>query len=62
MRVVVIGGGPAGMLAAIGASKKNNEVIILEKMENSYKSREEDSGLQWYNIDTITTHYLLYLL
>ena len=37
MRVVVIGGGPAGMLAAIGASKKNNEVIILEKMEKCGK-------------------------
>ena len=29
MRVVVIGGGPAGMLAAISAGKQNNEVIIL---------------------------------
>lgn len=37
MRVVVIGGGPAGIFAAIGASKKNNEVIILEKMEKCGK-------------------------
>ena len=35
MRVVVIGGGPAGMLAAISAGKQNNEVIILEKMETT---------------------------
>lgn len=34
MKVVIIGGGPAGMLAAISASRnKQNEVIILEKME-----------------------------
>lgn len=37
MRVIIIGGGPAGMLAAIGASKQNNEVIILEKMEKCGK-------------------------
>ena len=33
MKILVIGGGPAGMLAAISASKnKENKVIILEKM------------------------------
>ena len=32
MKVVVIGGGPAGMLSAISSAKKGNEVIILEKM------------------------------
>ncbi len=32
MKVIVIGGGPAGMLAAISARKNGNEVIILEKM------------------------------
>lgn len=31
-KVVVIGGGPAGMLAAIAAAKNKNEVILLEKM------------------------------
>ena len=31
MKVVVIGGGPAGMIAAITAAKQNNEVILLEK-------------------------------
>ena len=31
MKVIIIGGGPAGMLAAISAAKENNEVIILEK-------------------------------
>ena len=30
--VVVIGGGPAGMMAAITAAKEGNEVILLEKM------------------------------
>lgn len=31
MKVVVIGGGPAGMMAAISASMNGNEVILLEK-------------------------------
>ena len=34
MNVIVIGGGPAGMMAAISASKSGNEVVILEKMES----------------------------
>ena len=33
MKVVIIGGGPAGIMAAISAAQENNEVIILEKME-----------------------------
>lgn len=33
MRVVVIGGGPAGMMSAIYASKKGDNVILLEKNE-----------------------------
>ena len=32
MKVVVIGGGPAGIMAAISAKKCGNEVILLEKM------------------------------
>ena len=31
MKIVVIGGGPAGMMAAITASKIQNEVYLLEK-------------------------------
>lgn len=31
-KVVVIGGGPAGMMAAITAAKNGNKVILLEKM------------------------------
>ena len=30
-KIIVIGGGPAGMLAAVSASKENTEVILLEK-------------------------------
>lgn len=33
MRIVIIGGGPAGIMAAIAASKEDNEVILLEKNE-----------------------------
>ena len=32
MKVIVIGGGPAGMMAAISSAEQGNEVIILEKM------------------------------
>ena len=31
MKVVVIGGGPAGMMAAITSAENGNEVILLEK-------------------------------
>ena len=31
-RVIVVGGGPAGMMAAITAAENGNEVIIIEKM------------------------------
>ncbi len=31
-RIIVIGGGPAGMMAAIQAAKNGNEVTLLEKM------------------------------
>ena len=31
MKVLVIGGGPAGMLSAISAAKEGNQVIIIEK-------------------------------
>lgn len=34
MRVIVIGGGPAGMMAAIASAKKGNEVILIEKMQS----------------------------
>ncbi len=34
MKVVVIGGGPAGMMAAIRAAKEGNSVILLEKNQS----------------------------
>ena len=34
MKVVVIGGGPAGMMAALHASKLGDKVILLEKMNS----------------------------
>lgn len=33
MQVVIIGGGPAGMLAAISSARNGNKVTILEKMD-----------------------------
>lgn len=33
MKVIVIGGGPAGMMAAITSAENGNKVILLEKME-----------------------------
>ncbi|MBQ9297628.1 MAG: NAD(P)/FAD-dependent oxidoreductase [Clostridia bacterium] len=32
MKVIIIGGGPAGMIAAMKSAMENNDVIILEKM------------------------------
>ena len=34
MKVIVIGGGPAGMMAAIASSKSGNETILIEKNSN----------------------------
>ena len=34
MKVIVIGGGPAGMMAAISSAESGNEVVILEKMQS----------------------------
>ena len=31
MKVIIIGGGPAGMLAAITSAQKGNETTIIEK-------------------------------
>ena len=31
MKVLVIGGGPAGMMSAITAAENKNEVILIEK-------------------------------
>ena len=33
MNVVVIGGGPAGMMSAISSAENGNNVILLEKKE-----------------------------
>lgn len=44
-RVVVIGGGPAGMFAAIAAAENGHHVTLLEKMRNwerSFLSQERD--------------------
>lgn len=37
MKVIVIGGGPAGMMAAIHSKEAGNDVTILEKMDSLRK-------------------------
>ena len=37
MNVIVIGGGPAGMMAAIKSAEEGNNVTILEKMNSLRK-------------------------
>ena len=34
MKVIVIGGGPAGMMAAISSAEQGNQVILIEKMSS----------------------------
>ena len=34
MNVVVIGGGPAGMMAAIASAEQGNHVVLIEKMSS----------------------------
>ncbi|MBO5349972.1 MAG: NAD(P)/FAD-dependent oxidoreductase [Clostridia bacterium] len=34
MKVIVVGGGPAGIMSAISAKRSGNDVILLEKMES----------------------------
>ena len=31
MKVIIIGGGPAGMISAISSARNGNKVILLEK-------------------------------
>ena len=33
LKVVIIGGGPAGMMSAITAAERENNVILFEKMK-----------------------------
>ena len=37
-KVIVVGGGPAGMFAAIAAAERGHEVVLLEKNEKLGKS------------------------
>ena len=37
-RVIIVGGGAAGMLASVFAAKKGCEVTLFEKMKNLAKS------------------------
>jgi len=42
MKVVVIGGGPAGMLAAISSKKQGNQVTILEKHDDIMPKEDKE--------------------
>jgi len=37
-KVVVIGGGPAGMMASLQAAKNGNKVILIDKNKNLVKN------------------------
>lgn len=37
MQVIIVGGGPAGIISAIASAKENNKVILLEKMNSLRK-------------------------
>ncbi len=37
MKTIIIGGGPAGILAAISSAEKGDNVTIIEKMESLRK-------------------------
>ena len=34
MKVIVIGGGPAGMMSAIASAQQGNKVTLIEKMNS----------------------------
>ena len=36
MKVIVIGGGPAGMMSAISSAENGNDVTIIEKNQSIY--------------------------
>ena len=42
-KVIVVGGGPAGMFAAIAAAERGHEVVLLEKNEKLGKMCIRDS-------------------
>ena len=54
MKVVVIGGGPAGMMAAINSSQNGNEVILIEK-NNSLGKKLSITGKGRCNITSSLT-------
>lgn len=50
MKVVVIGGGPAGMVAAITAAENGHDVTIIEKMNTIRKktTHNRKRKMQYY--------------
>lgn len=60
-KVLIVGGGAAGMFASIFAAKNGNEVHVFEKMKNlerSFSSREKADAMSpmpvtWMNFSRI---------
>ena len=50
MKVIVIGGGPAGMVAAITAAENGHDVTIIEKMNSIRKEtiNNREGKMQYY--------------
>ena len=59
MRIGIIGGGAAGMVAAIACSNENNEVIILERNQECGKKIliTGNGRCNYWNLDQDLIHY-----
>lgn len=59
MRIIIIGGGASGLIAACFASKKNNEVAILERNNTCGKKilATGNGKCNYWNIDQNLCHY-----
>ena len=59
MRIGIIGGGAAGMVAAIACSNENNEVIIFERNQECGKKIliTGNGRCNYWNLDQDLIHY-----
>ena len=53
--VIVIGGGPAGIMASISAGKENNDVLLLEKLSKIAAKLKATGGGKCNLTNTLST-------